>query len=79
MPFLGKESSDIKGLSTINARAKSITKASTWREPVKKGRCIVPAGFAGLGHAWKDNQGHWLQSFGHIPALGRDAFPRVDS
>ncbi len=43
VPFFTKELSDIKGLSTINARAESITKAPTWREPMKKRRCIVPA------------------------------------
>ena len=42
VPFFTKEISDIKGLSTINARAESITKAPTWREPFKKRRCIVP-------------------------------------
>jgi hypothetical protein len=31
VPFFTKELSDIKGLSTINARAESITKAPTWR------------------------------------------------
>ena len=43
VPFFTKELSDIKGLSTINARSESITKAPTWREPMKKRRCIVPA------------------------------------
>ncbi len=43
VPFFTKELSDIKGLSTINARAETITKAPTWREPFKKRRCIVPA------------------------------------
>ncbi len=43
VPFFTKDLSDIKGLSTINARAESITKAPTWREPMKKRRCIVPA------------------------------------
>ena len=43
VPFFTKELSDIKGLSTINARAESITKAPTWREPFKKRRCIIPA------------------------------------
>ncbi len=43
VPFFTKEVSDIKGLSTINARAESIMKAPTWREPMKKRRCIVPA------------------------------------
>lgn len=42
MPFFTKELSYIKGLSTINARAESITKALTWREPMKKRRCIPP-------------------------------------
>ena len=43
VPFFTKELSDIKGLSTINARGESITKAPTWREPMKKRRCIIPA------------------------------------
>jgi putative SOS response-associated peptidase YedK len=30
-------------MSTINARAESITTASMWREPVRKRRCLVPA------------------------------------
>ena len=90
VPFFTKELSEIKGLSTITARAESIIKAPTWREPMKKRRCIVPAdaffewrkvdkppkqpyafelanghpiGFAGLWDAWKDKDGHWLQSF----------------
>ncbi len=90
VPFFTKDLNDVKGLSTINARAETITKAPTWREPFKKRRCIVPVnsfyewpkagkppkqpysfelangnlmGFAGLWDAWKDAQGHWLQSF----------------
>ncbi len=90
VPFFTKDLKDVKGLSTINARAETITKAPTWREPFKKRRCIVPVnsfyewpkagkppkqpysfelangnlmGFAGLWDAWKDAQGHWLQSF----------------
>ena len=43
VPFFTKQLSDIKGLSTINARSESITKAPTWCEPMKKRRCIVPA------------------------------------
>lgn len=30
-----------KGLSTINARAEAITKPRTWREPMRKRRCII--------------------------------------
>ena len=90
VPFFTKELSDIKGLSTINARAETIMKAPTWREPFKKRRCLIPASafyewpkegkppkqpymfelssgnpmaFAGVWDAWKDKDGHWLQSF----------------
>ena len=42
-PFFTKELSAIKGLSTINARAETITTSKSWREPIKKWRCIVPA------------------------------------
>lgn len=89
VPFFTESLKDIKGLSTINARAETITTARTWREPIKKRRCPVPASafyewrpnvlpkqpyafelengnlfaFAGLWDAWRDPQGHWLQSF----------------
>jgi putative SOS response-associated peptidase YedK len=43
VPFFTKDLKDVKGLSTINARAESIMKAPTWREPFKKRRCLVPA------------------------------------
>ncbi len=43
VPFFTKSVDDVKGLSTINARAESIMKAPTWREPMKESRCIIPA------------------------------------
>ncbi len=43
IPFFTKELSDIKRLTTINARAETILKAPTWREPFKKRRCLIPA------------------------------------
>jgi putative SOS response-associated peptidase YedK len=43
IPFFTKQLSDIKGISTINAKAESIQKSPTWREPFKKRRCLVPA------------------------------------
>ena len=43
VPFFTKDLKDVKGLSTINARAETIMKAPTWREPMKKRRCIIPA------------------------------------
>ena len=42
VPFFTKDLKDVKGLSTINARAETITKAPTWREPFKKRRCMIP-------------------------------------
>ena len=43
VPFFTKTLKDIKGLSTINARAETILNAPTWREPMKKRRCLIPA------------------------------------
>jgi putative SOS response-associated peptidase YedK len=43
VPFFTKSLSEIKGLSTINARAETITTTRTYREPFKKRRCLVPA------------------------------------
>ena len=45
VPFFTKDLNDVKGLSTINARSETITKAPTWREPLKKRRCLIPASF----------------------------------
>src|SRR5690348_10526446 len=42
VPFSTKSLADMKGKSTINARAESVSK-SWWREPFKKRRCLVPA------------------------------------
>jgi putative SOS response-associated peptidase YedK len=43
IPFFTRQLSDVKGVSTINAKAESIAKSPTWREPFKKRRCLVPA------------------------------------
>ena len=67
VPFFTKELSDIKGLSTINARAESITKAPTWREPMKKRRCIVPASCGG-NHRRRELL--WISP--ETPLCGRD-------
>ena len=42
VPFFTKDLKEIRGLSTINARAETIATSRTWREPMKKRRCIVP-------------------------------------
>jgi putative SOS response-associated peptidase YedK len=43
IPFFAKSLTEFKGFSTINARAETITKSATWREPFKRRRCIIPA------------------------------------
>jgi putative SOS response-associated peptidase YedK len=43
VPFFTKQLSDVKGISTINARAEGIEKSRTWRTPFQKRRCLVPA------------------------------------
>ena len=104
VPFFTKDLKEVKGLSTINARAETITKAPTWREPFKKRRCLVPAdaffewpkkgkppkqpylfelanaqpmAFAGLWDAWKDKQGHWLQSFAIVTTEANELMSRI--
>ncbi len=50
VPYFTKELSDVKGVSTINARAENLERSPTWRLPLKKRRCLVPAdGF----YEWK--------------------------
>ncbi len=50
VPFFTQQLSDIKGVSTINARAEMVPKSAIWREPFKKRRCLVPASFF---YEWK--------------------------
>jgi putative SOS response-associated peptidase YedK len=42
IPFFSKSITDVKAVSTINARAETVTTSRTWREPFKKRRCLVP-------------------------------------
>ena len=99
IPFFTKSLADVKGFSTINARAETIATSKTWREPVKKRRCLIPASafyewpkdakppkqsytfemqngsmfaFAGVWDAWKDGQGHWLQSFAIVTTAANE-------
>jgi putative SOS response-associated peptidase YedK len=41
--FFTKQLSDVKGISTINARAETVDKSPTWKTPFHKRRCLVPA------------------------------------
>ncbi len=104
VPFFTTDLKSIKGLSTINARAETINKTATWREPSKKRRCLVPASafyewpkegkppkqpyvfnlpaeatfaFAGLWDAWKDHDGHWLQSFAIVTTEANELMSRI--
>jgi putative SOS response-associated peptidase YedK len=50
VPFFTRHLSDVKGISTINARAETVRTSPTWRTPFKKRRCLGPAdGF----YEWK--------------------------
>jgi len=104
IPFFTKELKDIKGISTINAKAENVATSPTWRTPFKKRRCLVPASafyewpkggkapkqpyvfevdngsmfaFAGLWDAWKDKNGHWLQSYSIITTTANEMMAQI--
>lgn len=43
VPFFASSLKEFKGMSTINARAESVATSATWREPLKRRRCLIPA------------------------------------
>lgn len=43
VPFFATSLKEFKGLTTFNARAESMGTSATWREPLKRRRCLVPA------------------------------------
>jgi putative SOS response-associated peptidase YedK len=102
VPFFTKSLADVK--SNHLARAESITTTRSFREPIKKRRCLVPASafyewpeqgkppkqpylfemtdagmfaFAGIWDAWKDEQGHWTQSFALISTGANELLGRI--
>jgi putative SOS response-associated peptidase YedK len=104
VPFFTRDLKEIKGLSTINARAETIATSRTWREPMKKRRCLIPVNafyewpkegkppkqpyafelssgnlfaFAGIWDAWKDGEGHWLQSFAIVTTEANELMSRI--
>jgi putative SOS response-associated peptidase YedK len=60
IPFFTKQIPDIKGMSTINAKAENVVKSPTWREPFKKRRCLVPASSFYEGDGWPGERRHRL-------------------
>lgn len=57
VPFFTKSINDIKGISTINAKAETVAKSPTYRTPFQKRRCLVPAsGFYEWKREGKDKQ-----------------------
>lgn len=106
VPFFTKKLGDIRGVSTINARADKVERSPTWREPFKKRRCLIPASWiyewpeqgkppkqayrmemshggvfaiAGLWDAWKDETGHWLQSFAMVTTEANELMAQIHS
>ena len=62
VPYFAKSLADVKGISTINARAESIDPKT--KQPFSfMLRDEAPFAFAGLWDAWKEPDGGWLQSF----------------
>jgi putative SOS response-associated peptidase YedK len=50
VPFFAKSLADFKGFSTFNARAETLMKSPTWREPLKKRRSL---GYGDGFYEWK--------------------------
>jgi putative SOS response-associated peptidase YedK len=54
VPSFTRQLADVKGISTINARAETVQTSPVWRGPFKRRRCLVPAdGF----YEWKRPDG----------------------
>jgi putative SOS response-associated peptidase YedK len=69
VPFSTKSLADLKGKSTINARAETITRG-WWAQPLKKRRCPVPAsGFYEWTHDKEKKPFACDLSNGHMMAL----------
>jgi putative SOS response-associated peptidase YedK len=43
IPYFTKSLADVKGISTINAKAETLLNSPTWRIPLERRRCLVPA------------------------------------
>lgn len=43
VPYFASSLKEFKGMTTFNARAESMATSATWREPLKRRRCLIPA------------------------------------
>jgi putative SOS response-associated peptidase YedK len=43
VPHFAKSLADLKGVSTINAKAETLLNAAIWRVPFQRRHCLVPA------------------------------------
>jgi putative SOS response-associated peptidase YedK len=43
IPFFASNLKEFKGAMTSNARAESVATSATWREPLRRRRCLIPA------------------------------------
>jgi putative SOS response-associated peptidase YedK len=43
VPFFASNLKEFKGVMTSNARVESVATSATWREPLRRRRCLIPA------------------------------------
>ena len=68
IPHFAKSLADFKGISTINAKAETLTKSAMWRVPFQRRRCLVPAdGF----YEWKKLDAKNKQPYAFQMASGK--------
>lgn len=67
VPYFAKSLAEFKGLSTINAKAETLTTRAIWRAPFERRRCLVPAdGF----YEWKRVDAKTRQPYGFAMKSG---------
>lgn len=67
IPYFAESLKQFQGISTINAKAESITTSGTWRVPFQRRRCLIPAdGF----YEWKKLEKNRKQPYAFGLATG---------
>ncbi|MGA8939576.1 MAG: SOS response-associated peptidase [Acidobacteriaceae bacterium] len=69
VPFFASSLKEFKGMTTYNARAESMATSATWKEPLKRRRCLIPA----------DGFYEWAEKVVETPRLGARAKPQSKS